>query len=101
MKKSESYILAKNSIAWPSGFVVALLHKYPLAVLVGGIALMLSYQLLIVSKRYEMQENDILENEAQVVLRKLTVRIRIIQVCILITVILIIGERYFRNLRQL
>lgn len=96
MKKSESYTLAKICITWPSIFAVALLHKYPLAVLLGGFALILSYQLVIVSKRYDIQEKGILENEAQVILRKLTVRIRIIQVCILITMILIIGERLYR-----
>ncbi len=96
MKKSESYALAKICITWPSAFAVALLHKYPLAVLLGSFALILSYQLMIVSKKHDIQENGIPENEAQVILRKLTVRIRIIQVCILIIMVLIIGERLYR-----
>lgn len=95
MKKSESYALAKFCITLSSTLVVVLLHKYPLAVLLGSLALILSYQLMIVSKKHEIQENGIPKNEAQVILRKLTMRVRIIQVCILITMALIIGVRLY------
>ncbi|MEQ1798131.1 MAG: hypothetical protein ABL872_09270 [Lacibacter sp.] len=97
MKKSNFY-RSVSQILFAAGMLSApFIVKFPLAIFVWVLMLLIASQQMITYKQLYIIENNISEIEAKILVRKQKLIVRIIQVAILITAVLI-GTQTFHKI---
>jgi hypothetical protein len=96
MKKSNFY-RSVSQILFAAGVLSALIIvKYPLTIFIWVLMLLIAAEQLIIYKKLYIIENKILESDAKGIIRKQKLVVRIIQVCILITAVLVASQTFHK-----
>jgi hypothetical protein len=96
MKKSNFY-RSVSQILFAAGVLSALIIvKYPLTIFIWVLMLLIAAEQLIIYKKLYIIENKILESDTKGIIRKQKLVVRIIQVCILITAVLVASQTFHK-----
>ena len=96
MKKSDFYRSVSQGLFGVGIFSAPVIVKYPITIFLWVLILLIAAQQMITYKQLYVIENKVLESEAKDMIRKQKLLVRIIQVCILITAILIASQTFHK-----
>jgi hypothetical protein len=96
MKKSNFYRSVSKALFAAGSLSVLIIVKYPLTIFIWVLMLLIAAEQLIIYKKLYIIENKILESDAKDIIRKQKLVVRIIQVCILITAVLLASQTFHK-----
>ena len=96
IKKSNFYFIVWQVSFGILGLSSVLVVKYPLLIFLSSLIGLIGVQQLITYKKLWVIENKISAQEAGSVIKKQKILVRIIQVCILITAILLASQTFHK-----
>lgn len=96
MKKSKFYFSVSQACILTVMISSVIIVQYPLFLFFSTIIGLIGAQQLITYKKLWVVENRILESEAQMMIRKQKTLVRVIQITILITAILIASQTFHK-----
>jgi hypothetical protein len=96
MKKSSFYLSVSQMLFAAGMFCAPIIAKYPLAIIISTLMLLIATEQMITYKQLYVIENKVLESEAKGIIRKQKLLVRIIQGCILITAVLMASQTFHK-----
>ncbi len=96
MKKSNFYRSVSQTLFLAGILSAVIIVKYPLAIFFWVLMLLIASEQMIIYKQLYVVENKVSENEAKKMVSTQKMVARIIQVCILITAVLVASQTFHK-----